>query len=84
MSGEEWSTHRKLHELKQGSVRGTIPPGFSYFCVSFGIAGTRSPREPTTVAACRLAVTTSPREPTTLAACRLFVSTVRSRAEHLT
>ena len=36
-SGEEWATHRKLHEMKAGSVRGTVPPGFSYFGVSFGI-----------------------------------------------
>ena len=37
-SGEEWSQHRKLHELKNGTVRLTVPSGFSYFCVSFGIA----------------------------------------------
>ena len=36
-SGEEWSQHRKLYETK-GTVRGAIPPGFSYFCVGFGIA----------------------------------------------
>ena len=35
-SGEEWSQHRKLYETK-GTVRGSIPPGFSYFCVGFGI-----------------------------------------------
>ena len=36
-SGEEWSQHRKLHEMKNGSVRGTVPPGFSYFAVGFGV-----------------------------------------------
>ena len=35
-SGEEWSQHRKLYETK-GTVRGAIPPNFSYFCVGFGV-----------------------------------------------
>ena len=36
-SGEEWSQHRKLHEMPRGSVRGVVPPGFSYFACSFGV-----------------------------------------------
>ena len=35
-SGEEWSQHRKLYDTK-GSVRGTVPPSFSYFDASFGL-----------------------------------------------
>ena len=35
-SGDEWSQHRKLYETK-GTVRGSIPPGFSYFCFGFGV-----------------------------------------------
>ena len=35
-AGEEWSQHRKLYETK-GSVRGVVPPGFSYFACGFGI-----------------------------------------------
>ena len=33
---EEWSQHRKLYDTK-GSVRGTVPPSFSYFDASFGL-----------------------------------------------
>mmetsp|Transcript_43541 Transcript_43541/g.95272 ORF Transcript_43541/g.95272 Transcript_43541/m.95272 type:complete len:587 (-) Transcript_43541:292-2052(-) len=32
----EWSQHRKLYETK-GCVRGTVPAGFAYFDVSFGL-----------------------------------------------
>ena len=35
-AGEEWSQHRKLYEHK-GHLRGTVPPGFSYFGVTFGV-----------------------------------------------
>ena len=35
-AGEEWSVHRKLYETK-GNVRGTVPPGFSYFACTFGV-----------------------------------------------
>lgn len=33
---EEWSQHRKLYET-HGSIRGTVPPGFSYFAAGFGL-----------------------------------------------
>ncbi|KAL1525720.1 hypothetical protein AB1Y20_020564 [Prymnesium parvum] len=32
----DWSQHRKLYDTK-GSIRGTVPPGFSYFAVTFGL-----------------------------------------------
>jgi hypothetical protein len=35
-AGEEWSQHRKLYETSC-NVRGTIPPGFSYFASTFGV-----------------------------------------------
>lgn len=34
--GEEWSQHRKLYDTK-GTIRGTVPPGFSYFAAGFGL-----------------------------------------------
>jgi len=39
-AGERWGTHRKIYELskaKDGTVRTTIPKGFSYFAVDFGL-----------------------------------------------
>ena len=33
---EEWSQHKKLYDTR-GCIRGTVPPGFSYFAVGFGI-----------------------------------------------
>ena len=33
---EEWSQHRKLYST-DGCVRGSIPPGFPYFCAGFDL-----------------------------------------------
>ena len=33
---EEWAQHKKLYDTS-GCVRGTVPPGFAYFDVSFGL-----------------------------------------------
>jgi len=35
-SDEEWSQHKKLYETR-GTVRGIVPPGFSYFDCSFDL-----------------------------------------------
>ena len=33
---EEWSQHKKLYDTR-GSIRGSVPPGFAYFAVGFGL-----------------------------------------------
>jgi hypothetical protein len=38
-SDVEWSTNKKLVDTREKGFRRSVPKGFPYFCVEFGIEG---------------------------------------------